>query len=165
MIHPLQEILATANYTINSGSAFLWKCWGPCARFVECETDHGWLSVVVDVKDGTVYEVNVEKRDYSNPRYVWYNPDFRAAYKSEEQSRGISDDDADHIIELEVWSDLIEKSTGIMQGLSFDERVVIEFDCPDDLFLELARLAHKMDITFNQVLEYALKTYMNNSNK
>jgi len=162
----LQEILATADYKIVSGSEFLWHCFGENSRFIECETDLGWLSVVVDIKTGVVYEVNVEKRDYSNPRYIWYNPEYRDAYFAEFKERGIIDhSESDGLVELLVWSDLIEKATGIMQGIDFDERVVVEFNCPADVFLELAKLAHKMNITLNELFEYSLKTYVNNFDK
>jgi len=42
-----------------------------------------------------------------------------------------------------------------------DNLVDLEFECSDDLFLQLAKLAHKRDITFNELINDLLSEIVN----
>lgn len=64
-------------------------------------------------------------------------------------------------IRLDEDEDFIEKALAIANGKEYDTRVSIPLDIPDDELLVLFKLAHEMDITFNQLIERALEQEIN----
>jgi len=45
-----------------------------------------------------------------------------------------------------------------MEKDKVEKFTVLELDIPDELFLQLAKLAHEKDITFNKMFELIIKT-------
>ena len=51
----------------------------------------------------------------------------------------------------------MEKISAVVAGEPYDERVQIQVDFSDEDLLQYMKLAHSMDITFNELVEQALR--------
>jgi 5-carboxymethyl-2-hydroxymuconate isomerase len=60
-------------------------------------------------------------------------------------------------VDLEVDDDFIQKCLAIKDGDTYDTRVQVPLDLPDDMMFEMMRMAHERDITLNQMVEEILK--------
>ena len=65
-------------------------------------------------------------------------------------------DDVDYI-DLDVDDDFIQKALAIKAGEDYDTRVSVPVDFTDDELLTYMKIAHERDITFNQLIEEALR--------
>ena len=65
-------------------------------------------------------------------------------------------DDVDYV-DLESDDDWIQKALSIKAGEDYDTRVSIPLDLPESELFALMRAAHERDITFNQLVEEALR--------
>jgi hypothetical protein len=88
------------------------------------------------------------------------NPDFQKKNKKEAKRRDIDKknawDDVDYV-DLEVDDDFIQKCLAIKAGEDYDTRVSVPMDFSDEELLQYMKLAHEQDITFNQLVERALR--------
>ena len=121
--------------------------------------DHdGWsFNVVFGTRDQTVYMV--EACDYKNQRaYRMIHPDYEKDYKQsmQEEWRNQAWDDV-NFTDLEVDEDWLEKATAIIAGEVYDSRVKVPVEFSDEELLTYMKLAHERDITFNQLIEEALR--------
>jgi len=126
------------------------------------EVDHGnenfWLACTFDVISQEVFEIVAE--DYvRNNHYRWIHEDFR-----EEQSGKIHWAGKSSYTELEVIEDILEKADAMREGREYDTRVTIPFDITDEQFAEFALAAHRLDITFNQFVERAVRAAIEKHN-
>ena len=64
-------------------------------------------------------------------------------------------DDVDYV-DLETNDDWLEKAEAIFAGEDYDTRVQVPVDFSDEDLLEYMKMAHDMDITFNEFVERAL---------
>lgn len=154
----LQQFLETIDYKVTGGSDFLWKCYGPDAYSIDSEVyDHYSASIYFDTKTSEVYEIAVCD-EINNRQYRWTNPDFTDAYNTEVTSRGLDDNDfLLNLTTIEVDYDMLEKLSGIVNKTDYDTRIVIEVEMADEDFQVYAMAAHKMDITFNEFVEIAIR--------
>lgn len=154
----LQQFLQTIDYKVTGGSAFLWECYGPDAYSIDSEVyDHYSASIYFDTKTSVVYEINICD-EVNNRQYRWVNPDFADAYSTEVTARGL--DGNEFLLEyttIEVDYDMLEKLSGIVSKTDYDTRIVIEVDMADEDFRIYAMAAHKMDVTFNEFVEIAIR--------
>ena len=159
----LKEYLELIEYKINEGSDYGWLCYGSDTHMISAWNGiHGTggfsFNCVFDTKDQTVYEVEV--CDYTNNRaYRMINPDFKSAHKAEAEGNEYANqawDDVD-FVDLESTDDFIQKALAIRAGEDYEDRVSIPLDLDDDLLLKLMKLAHKHDITLNQMVEQVLQ--------
>ena len=80
----LKEYLEAIEYRITEGSDFGWSCFGPNARYLDCQgpdlnNDYS-ISCVFDSINQDIYLV--EAWDYRNSReYRWINPTYKNDYK------------------------------------------------------------------------------------
>jgi hypothetical protein len=160
----LKEYLELIEYKINEGSDYGWDCYGQNTHMISAWNGiHGQggfsFNCVFDTKDQTVYEVEV--CDYTNDRaYRMINPDFKSAYDAEADDRSIGTNEAwDDVtyVDLDVDDDFFQKALAIRDGEDYDTRVQIEVDFDDAELLEYMKIAHDRDITFNELVEIALK--------
>jgi hypothetical protein len=165
----LKEFMEIADYRITEGSTYGWKCYGYNAYQLDSWNGvHGQggysLCVVFDTKTQVVYEV--QAHDYTNYRaYRIINPEYTNAFKNECDDRSVADqawerDDGTPVayIDLDVDDDFIQKALAIVAGEDYDTRVSVPVDFSDDDLLKYMTLAHERDITFNQFIEQALRT-------
>lgn len=156
----LKDFLEAIDFKITEGSNYGWDCYGPDARYLDSYKDDEYsISAVFDSKNQLVYAV--ELWDYINHReYRWQHPDFKEAYQAEAEEREIdpkeSLDDSKYI-DLEVAEDILEKISAMVAGEEYDTRVKVPVEFDDEELFKLMKLAHDRDITFNQLVEDALK--------
>ena len=154
----IENFLNTVGHRISGGSEYQWQCFGPDARYLDSEfPDRYSASIVFDTQTQVVYEATV--CDYAaNRAYRWLNPDFKSAYDAEAQRRNADQEAWNNVgyIDLDVPEDYLTKARAIVIGESYDSRVSVPIDLPDDEMLALMTLAHKRDITLNQLVEQIL---------
>lgn len=156
----LQEFLESIQYKITEGSDYGWECFGPNARYLDCLKDDCYsISALFDNQTQTVY--SVELWDYINRReYRWQHPDYVESYNQEAQRRNIDpleSLDGSKYIELDVAEDILDKIRCVVAEEAYDTRVKIPVDFSDEELLKYMKIAHEMDITFNELVERALQ--------
>jgi hypothetical protein len=156
------QILEAISSRISNSSQFLYSCFGSNEprnyEFVDIlEKPVG--SFTTD-KSGKVYEVVIEMPG-KDGCYRWLDPNFKDALEQETQMRGfdpkIAWDDVP-FTDLETEEDILEKVKAICNNEEFDDRVIVPLDLSDDVFLAVAKEAHKRDITFNEMIAVILQT-------
>ena len=158
----LKEWMEVVNYRITEGSNYGWACYGTDAYCLDSwngDQDGHSLSVTFDQRTQEVYEVQIH--DYLHNRaYRMINEDFRKKNKKEAKRRGVNKDEAwedvDYI-DLDVDDDFIQKCLAIAAGEDYDTRVSVPIDISDEDLLQYMKLAHERDVTFNQLVEEALR--------
>ena len=158
----MKEWMEMVSYRITEGSDYQWQCYGPTAYALDSwngEHDGHSFTIIFDTKDQTVYEVQAHDYVY-NRAYRMINDDFRKKMKKEAKHRGVNRNEAweevDYI-DLDVDDDFIQKCLAIAAGEDYDTRVSVPIDIPDEDLLQYMKLAHERDITFNQLVEEALR--------
>jgi hypothetical protein len=148
----IKDFMEAIQYKVTGGSPYEWRCYGPDARFMDCENlAYFSISMVFDSEDQTIYEIQAWD-DVNNRQYRWINPEFIDALKDETASRNMVFEtslDDNKFIDLEVDEDILEKITAIVNGKSYDTRVVIPLDLDNEELLKLMTYAHEADMTFN----------------
>lgn len=162
----IKDFMEAVNYRVTEGSEYCWSCFGPKAYRLDSwsGTNNGHtVSITFDTETQEVYQAEV--CDYAHNRaYRLTNPAYIEAHASEALTRNVDnseafrDDNEDPVrfVELDVPGDWLEKAMAIVNGKEYDTRVQIEVDFNDEELLHYMTLAHKMDITFNQLVERAL---------
>lgn len=156
------------NYRITEGSEYGWSCYGNYSYTLDSwngDNDNGHsISITFDTKDQTVYQM--ETFDYKNRRaYRWIHPEHAYKYLNEAKHRGVDADDAlDDVkfTDLEVEEDMLEKTRAIVAGEDYDTGVMIPLDLSDGELFILMKHAHKLDITFNQLVTNVLEKFVKN---
>lgn len=153
----IDKFLVCFDYRVSGGSEYLWNCF-PDARYMDFESEHGYGTILFSSKDQTVYYAEVSSAD-GTYAYRWLNPEFKDSYLEECQQRKVDYKiawDTVEWVDLEVVEDFFEKASSVMNGRSFDKRIIIPLDLDDDNFLMAAKAAHSMDITINKFFEEAI---------
>ena len=152
------------DYKITEGSDYGWQCYGPNSYMLSSWNGvHGAggysFSIVFSTKTQKVYEVTV--CDYTNDRaYRMINPKNVEKHRTEAYSRDVNLNEAwDDVnyVDLDVDDDFIQKCLAIREGEDYDTRVQIPVDFSDEELLQYMKLAHERDMTFNQLVEEALR--------
>ena len=158
----MKEWMELVDYRITEGSNYGWQCYGSNVYQMDSwngNIDGHSFSIVFDTKDQTVYEV--QAHDYVHNRaYRMINEDFLKKMKKEAKRRDVDKDEAwDDVnyIDLEVDDDFIQKCLAIRAGEDYDTRVSIPLDFSDEELLQYMKMAHERDITFNKLVEEALR--------
>ena len=158
----LKEFMEAVNYRITEGSEYGWQCYGPNAYALDSwngEQDGHSAGIVFDTRTQEVYQVTAY--DYTRERaYRLINPAYKEMHDEEGQDRGSNTKEAWEDVEytdLETEADFIEKLTAIVNEEDYDTRVEIPVDFSDEELLTYMKLAHEKDVTFNQLIEEALR--------
>jgi len=160
----MKEWMELVDYKITEGSEYGWSCYGPNAYTLDSWNGvHGAggysFSIVFSTKSQKVYEVSV--CDYTNDRaYRMINPKNQEKHRKEAEYKSVlanqAWDDVDYI-DLEVDDDFIQKCLAISAGEDYDTRVSVPVDFSDEELLQYMKLAHERDMTFNELVEEALR--------
>ena len=160
----MKEWMELVDYKITEGSEYMWSCYGPNAYTLDSWNGvHGEggysFSIVFSTKSQKVYEVSM--CDYTNNRaYRMINPKNVEKHRKEAESKSVlanqAWDDVDYI-DLDVVDDFIQKALAIRAGEDYDTRVQVEVDFSDEDLLQYMKLAHQRDMTFNELVEEALR--------
>ena len=158
----MKEWMELVGYRITEGSDYMWQCYGSNAYALDSwngEQDGHSFTVIFDTRDQTVYEV--QAHDYVHDRaYRMINEDFQKKNKKEARRRDVDKNNAwDDVnyVDIEVDDDFIQKCLAIQAGEDYDTRVSVPMDFSDEELLTYMKLAHEQDITFNQLVERALR--------
>jgi hypothetical protein len=158
----MKEWMELVGYRITEGSDYMWQCYGSDAYALDSwngEQDGHSFTVIFDTKTQVVYEV--QAHDYVHDRaYRMINPDFQKKNRKEAKKRDIDKDNAwDDVdyVDLDVDDDFIQKCLAIRAGEDSDTRVSVPMEFSDQELLIYMKLAHEQDITFNQLVERALR--------
>lgn len=159
----IKEFLEATNYNITGGTDYGWKCFGPNARYLDCDVEDKFsTNCIFDSVTKTIY--TIEAWDYDNNReYRWINPEYLNVLKEEYEERECQfseSSDGRKFIDLEVPDDILEKISDMHNGKVYDTRVKVPVDFSDEDLLKYMKLAHEMDITFNAFIELALREAM-----
>ena len=160
----MKEWMELVDYKITEGGDYGWQCFGPNSyRLDSWNGVHGVggysFSIVFSTKSQKVYEVSV--CDYTNDRaYRMINPKNQEKHRKEAEARNVNLneawDDVDYV-DLDVVDDFIQKCLAIRAGEDYDTRVQVPVDFSDEELLQYMKLAHERDITFNELVEEALR--------
>ena len=158
----LKEWMEVVDYRITEGSTYQWSCFGENAYALDSwngDLDGHSFTIIFDNKTQEVYEV--QAHDYARQRaYRLINPEYIDQYREEAKTRGEFEkqawDDVDYV-DLEVDDDFIQKALAIAAEEDYDTRVSIPVDFTDEELLQYMKLAHERDMTFNQLVEQALR--------
>ena len=160
----MKEWMELVDYKITEGGDYGWSCYGPNAYTLDSWNGvHGKggfsFSIVFSTKTQKVYEVSM--CDYTNDRaYRMINPKNQQKHEKEAMERGVNLNEAwdcVNYVELDVVDDFIQKALAIRAGEDYDTRVQVEVDFSDEDLLQYMKIAHERDITFNELVEQALR--------
>jgi hypothetical protein len=120
-----------------------------------CEISNGngeyYLTCIFDVISQEILEITAEDYKLGN-LYRWTTEDF-----AEQQKDNLTNWVGKEYYDLELAEDILEKSSAIVAGKPYDTRVLVPLELSDEDFMSFATLAHKKDVTFNQLIEQALR--------
>lgn len=153
----MEQLCKTFEYKISEGSEYQWSCYGPNARFLDFDNEYSMASVIFDSKNQRIYQAEVWIKNSNDNPYRWVHPDYVNQLAEESKSKGVDNTIAfDNVkfIVVDVEEDFLEKATAIWNNLPFDKRLQVPID--EDVFYDLAKLAHERDITVNKLVENIL---------
>jgi hypothetical protein len=160
----MKEWMELVDYKITEGGEYGWACYGSNAYTLDSWNGvHGKggysFSIVFSTKTQKVYEVSM--CDYTNDRaYRMINPKNQEKHAKEALARDVNLNEAwdcvDYV-ELDVVDDFIQKALAIRAGEQYDTRVQVPVDFTDEELLQYMKLAHERDMTFNELVEEALR--------
>ncbi len=157
----VKEWMELVDYRITEGSTYSWQCYGHNAYCLDSWSgDHNGHSftIVFDTKTQEVFEV--QAHDFRNDRaYRMINLNYAQAHAKETTTRGVPDvawEDVNYV-DLECDDDFMQKALAIAAGEDYDTRVSVPVDFSDEELLKYMKLAHERDITFNTLIEEALR--------
>ena len=163
----LKQFMELVEYRITEGSAYTWECYGYDAYSLDSwngELDGHSFTIIFDTKTQEIYEV--QAHDYTRQRaYRLINPDYAEANSKEAKNRNVDRqqawDDVSYI-DLETDEDWLTKARAIFEGEDYDTRISVPVDFSDEELLRYMTVAHELDITFNQLIEQALREAIGN---
>jgi hypothetical protein len=159
----LKDFMETVDYKVTEGSDYCWNCYGPNAYRLDSwnqDQEGHTVGIIFDTRTHVVYEANAYdyKREHA---YRLINPDFKDAHSAESSDRGVLEnqawDDVNYV-DLETDEDFLAKARAIVTDEEYDTRVSVPVDFTDEELLTYMKLAHERDITFNQLVEEALRS-------
>ena len=158
----IKEWMELVDYKITEGANYGWQCYGYNPYTLDSwsgDRDGYGFSITFDTQDQTVF--SVEAHDYKNSRaYRIINPTHQPQYMMEVTRRNVEDIPWDGVewVDLETDDDFMQKALAIKEGKDYDTRVSMPVEFTDEELLTYMKMAHERDITFNQFIEEALRT-------
>lgn len=166
----IKDFMECINYQITEGYEYLWSAFGDDSYTLSSE-DASYqkyhVSITFSKVSHTVFIM--EAWDYQkNKAYRWINPNYKHLYLKECNERGVDSQQAlDDLkfTDLEVSDDILEKAKAIINGESYDDRVIVPLNLPDEELFRLMMLAHEADMTLNQYVEKLLRVAIDDFKK
>ena len=150
----LHEFLNVIGYRIHDKFIAERPIFGDLACEVTYANDTCFLNCAFDLVTQEVFEIVAE--DYTNKRYYrWTQEDFRDKQDNKTTLMLTAE-----YCELEVAEDILAKADAIISGRDYSTKVSVPINLTDEEFLHFAKAAHELDITFNQLVEKAIKQAM-----
>jgi len=147
----LKEWMEVVDYRITEGGDY--NLFSPNAyALTSWNGDQNGYSLEIIFDQRTQEVFCVEAHDYKHQRaYRLFNPDYADVDTNNEAWDDVK------WTTLEVDDDWIQKALSIVAGEEYDARVSVPLDLDDDLVFLMMRMAHKRDITFNELVEDLLQ--------
>lgn len=149
----LKEWMELVDFKVTEGSDYFAQVEGARGTLYGMSSwngEHDGFSFFIgfDPKDEQRVYV-VEACDYKNQR----------AYRLKDPAIRLDDQAWDDVnfIDLEVDDDFMQKALAIKAGEDYDTRVSVPVEFTDEETLRYMMFAHERDITFNQLVEEALR--------
>lgn len=140
------KITEGSDYFVNVEGLYMLNSWNG-------EQDGFSLDIAFDPKDNQKVYL-VEANDFKNNR----------AYRMKDSTLEVDNqawDDVDYI-DLETDDDFIEKALAIKSGKEYDTRIKVPVEFTDEELLRYMKIAHDLDITFNELMERSLREAIRN---
>lgn len=160
----LKDYIEAIEYKVTGGSEYTWRCFGDNARYLDCsdsEVSNGTYSVLAIFDSETQRVYSMEAWDYINDReYRWIDPEFQKEYRKSCKKNNVDPKEAmdgRDFIDVEIAEDILEKINALVKGREYDTRIKVPVDFSDEDLLQYMKLAHEMDITFNELVERAIR--------
>ena len=161
----ISEFLEAIQYNIANISEYAWSCYGTDSVCVDStkdgcyDTSANFCTKTKEIREVTLYDYSINKS------YRWTDPEYAFARQLESMKKNVNDKIAYGVVEfvdVDVIEDILEKIQDIYNGIQYDERVIIPLDISDKDFLQFAKAAHALDITFNEFVEVSIKEAIKN---
>lgn len=162
----IKELCETFEYKITDGTEYCWNSYGPNARYLDFSNHIAHGSVIFDSATQHVYQAEVWFTEGKKSPYRWIDSNLKDKVLLEAKQKDVDLSiafDSVKFIDVEVEEDFLEKAHAIWRNLSFDTRIQVPIDT--DVFYDLAKLAHKRDITVNKLAEEILLELINKENQ
>lgn len=140
------KITEGSDYFVNVEGLYMLNSWNG-------EQDGFSFDIAFDPKDNQKVYL-VEANDFKNNR----------AYRMKDSTLDVGNqawDDVDYI-DLETDDDFIEKALAIKSGKEYDTRIKVPVEFTDEELLRYMKIAHDLDITFNELMERSLREAIRN---
>lgn len=161
----IKDFFEAIGYHITGSTEFSWTCFGPNARYIDCDLDPVntvSISAVFDTVTQAVY--SIEAWDYNNDKYYrWIDPGYVALHKQECELHGINPNEAiddKAVYDVELPEDILEKVKAMVTGQEYDERITTPLDISEKDLFKLMTLAHEEDVTLNEYICDVLKVFI-----
>lgn len=177
-IPTLAEVMEAGEYHISEGWTHQWPCFMDekgYAHVLDFDSEFGSASVCFSTLDQTIHYIEAHSKnslDGEPTPFRWMNPAIKDKFVAESTTRGIPaddawehDDDDGNTVQLK-WTetdcpyDMLEKMTAILNGETVDESSVVQVNFTDKELLAYMKMAHQMDITFNEFVNLALSDFL-----
>lgn len=161
----IEHFLQAVNYQINESAEFLWKCFGDDVKFLDASISSDIPNEDVSVSctfhptTRKVFSIEIwndRDFDYGSDNcigYLWVDPNFIEAYQKEYSIRGLGYKNVELPLE--------EILTKIRQAFG-TETEALDINIDPELHLELFKLAHERDISFNEYIVEILRKQIDN---
>lgn len=155
----IEHFLQAVNYQINESSNFLWRCFGDGVKLLDTVVLDEGISASCTFHPTTRKVFSIElwcdcvDANLLKETYTWIDPEFLELYKEEHLKRGVALDDI--VLPLE---DILTK---IRQAFR-TEIETLDVNIDPELHLELFKLAHERDISFNEYIVEILRKQIDN---
>jgi hypothetical protein len=158
----MKEWMEVVGYRITEGADYCWECYGTHAYSLDSwngDQDGHSFTITFDQKTQEVFEV--QAHDYKHQRaYRMINSDYAKKHKKECKRKAVNLneawEDVDYV-DLEVVDDFIQKCLAIREGEDYDTRIQVPVNFTDAELLQYMKMAHERDMTFNALVEEALR--------
>lgn len=161
----LNTFLSLIQFEITDSSKYLWKSFGPNARYLDNETEVYSLSCVFDTKTQEIYLLSFSLNAQNSPTYHWVPPSHYQAYIQEHIDNNLDytkHDDECPIIYCDTVQNFIN-TVHINTDLPKQETVSIELDT--DLILALTKIAMEKNITLDTLINNILRDFIEHEEK
>ena len=164
----LDLVLSKIEYNVGEVSEFLWKSLGDCRIWAFNNINNEEVGTFVVNKFGDVLNLEIFHTldDEATVCYRWIQENHREEYLKEdlENSFGFNEDEKTKFIDLDEEEDCLEKLKAIVNLEDFDSRISVVIDIDDSDFIQISKMAHNADITFNQQVNLILASFVDEAN-
>jgi hypothetical protein len=154
----IQSLLELFDYKVTTGVEYVLECFGPNAYTIMIEAKNYEVRITFDTATKVIYLLETYDYVLRNSYRLLDNKYKDAFFDNIKQLNGNSkvNYNGNTWVYLETAKDWLEKTTSIVNGEPYDERILVPMDLSDADFLKIAKMAHERDITVNTMVEHIL---------